>query len=110
MVGRRPLSALESQGVKAIMDPIQVWENHAGPEPSLRSVSSYIYKLVAYRDAEADADRYGYGDTIEAAMIDYLEQEMEDICVNCDGACGQDPDASDECILIEPNRSAWLRQ
>jgi len=87
------------------IDPVQVWEEEAGPNDP----DGHRYAYVAYRDPESDSGRYGYGHDPNAAILDYLDQEMEHICSNCDGACGQDPDAADDCIMIEPNRSNYLR-
>jgi len=94
------------------MEPIQVWENHAGPIPP--HSCGLIYKLVAYRDPEADEGRYGYGNTIEAAMLNYLEQELEHICSHCTEACSTILDRDDprflDCVMMDHNRDAWLRK
>ena len=98
------------------IDPVQVWENHAGPVPSLRSGPSisYKYNFVAYRDPESDSSRYGYGNTEADAILDFLEQEVEHLCSHCNAPCStasftDDPRFSD-CIMMDHNRDAWLRR
>ena len=84
------------------MDPIQVWENHAGPIPTDGGLTYYAY--IAYRDPEADAEAYGYGRTPEQAMEDYIRQEAETHCSNC-----TECSCEHECILFEPNFSTYLK-
>jgi len=69
------------------------------------------YPYVAYRDAEDCAGYYGYGNTRAEAAEDFLRQEAEQICCDCDNACSSDEqyDAND-CIMIEPNLSAWIKK
>ena len=89
------------------MDPVQVWENHAGPIPP----QGLHYAYVAYRDPELGIN--GYGNTEEAAILDFLEQEIEHICSNCSEPCSKHPyfdEYSNDCIMAEPNRSVWLHQ
>lgn len=85
------------------MDPIQVWENHAGPIPYNTKKYSLIYRYVAYRDPEAVA-RYGYGNTKEEAMEEFIRQEAEEHCSNCTECT-----CKDDCILVEPNYSAYIK-
>jgi hypothetical protein len=56
-----------------MQDPIQVWPNEYPLLPSRR-----IPRFVAYRDAEWDKDIYGYGDTPDEAITDYLRNVEEE--------------------------------
>jgi len=87
-----------------IQAPIQVWENHSGP---IAPSGQLLYRYVSYIDAEADAGIYGYGDTPSEAAADYIRNMAEALCNSCtEDEC---PNAND-CILIEPNFSAFIRQ
>lgn len=92
-------------------DPIQVYENHSGPIPPHSSVvgtnySRYHFAYVAYRDAEADYNLYGYGHTPEDAIADYCRNEAETICVECDMHNCQ---TSKDCILSSGELHAYVQ-
>jgi hypothetical protein len=91
-------------------DPIQVWEEEAGPPDP----DGHKWTYVAYRDAEANASYYGYGHTPHEATLDFLRNEIEEICSNCTDPCSKaflpdDPEISD-CIMTDQNTAAWLRK
>lgn len=95
-------------------DPIQVHENHAGPIrqqsiilPDGRVIlGSLHFNFVAYRDAERDANFYGYGSTHEEAIADYLRQICEEQCSGCDTACL----TADDCCLATANFTTLLKR
>lgn len=80
--------------------PVEVHPNEwpAGPR-------GRIPNWVAYRDPEYDAGHYGYGDTQREAAEAFLEEEIDRKCGDCT-TCVTDRD----CILFEPNASAYIQQ
>jgi len=91
-----------------VVDPIQVWENDLPMAHADGSIGYYPY--VAYRNAEDCAGYYGYGNTPTEAIEDFLRQEAEQICCNCTNPCFSDEQYADDCIMIEPNLSAWIKK
>ena len=94
-----------------VVDPIQVWENDLPMTHADGSIGYYPY--VAYRNAKDCAGYYGYGNTHAEAIEDFLWQEVEQICSNCTDPCSMDCSAllaMNDCILIEPNLSAWIKK
>jgi|SRR5215469_2432884 len=95
-----------------LVDPIHVWEN----DSLALADDGKVYTYIAYRDAEDCADYYGYGNTPTEAIEDFLRQEAEQICSNCTDPCSMESMncstllAMNDCILIEPNLSTWLRK
>jgi len=90
------------------IDPVQVWENHAGPIPP----HGLHYTYIAYRDPELGIN--GYGNTEADAILDFLEQEVEHQCSHCTDPCSTVLDKEDprfnDCIMMDHNRDAWLRR
>jgi len=92
-----------------LVDPVQVWENDLPMVDDAGQIHYYSY--VAYRNAEDCAGYYGYGNTRNEAAQDFLQQEANQICCNCTDPCSSDDERyANDCILIEPNLSAWLRR
>ena len=95
-----------------LVDPVQVLENDSPMIDDAEQV--HYYPFIAYRDAEDCIGYYGYGNTHTEAAEDFLRQEAQQICSNCTDPCSQalsldDPNGND-CIMVEPNLSTWLRE
>lgn len=89
-------------------DPICVYENHSGPIPT-PGKGGYIWRFVAYRDAEADYNIYGYGHTPSDAIADYCRNEAEEHCANCPAGEIEGCLGPDECILTSGNLAAYVK-
>lgn len=102
------MQAMPKTVFKRKPEPIQVNENYSGPIPTrIKLPSGNIldgqlhYRFVAYRDAERDANAYGYGGTEEQAIADFVRQEWERRCAIC-----LDCTDSTDCFFSTPSRLA----